>query len=87
LKDTEHDEQRKHAADRSERDAKGSERDAKGSEPEDAREGERGSAIRPESLPPPEKLAIDADDVVAVADHFHQHDDEPDLNYDAPPPG
>jgi hypothetical protein len=43
--------------------------------------------IDPTPLPPPEKLAMDTEDVVSFLDHFHQHPDKPDLDYDAQPPG
>ena len=44
------------------------------------------NAINPTDLGPAEELAMDEEDVESFFDHFHQHPDKPDLDYDAPPP-
>jgi hypothetical protein len=50
-------------------------------------EHERGTALHPESLPRPEKLEADLEDVIDLFDHDGTESDEPDIQSDAPAPG
>jgi hypothetical protein len=48
---------------------------------------DEGTAIHPESLPKPEKLDADLEDVIDLFEHGGTESDEPDIQSDAPAPG